>query len=95
MLSQHLLKIACQPERHARSWNLPVRTQHQEVREILRDSPSLAARPDSLVSDAYNAAETERALGTAPAACPWPADEARAFVPPEPPPRRPQPRFAR
>lgn len=93
VLLAHLLKIAFQPERHSRSWLLTVLEQQRELRNFLRDSPSLASRREVFLAEVYPGAVREAASETGlprtafPRVPPWTVDAALAFEPPEPPER--------
>lgn len=82
VLLTHLLKWDAQPDRRGRSWILTVLEQREEVAEVLHDNPSLRARLDEILADAYRkallAAQRETSLpGSAfPAACPWTFEQA-------------------
>lgn len=52
-LLQHLLKWQYQPELRSRSWRATIRTQRQEIDDLLADSPSLRARLPDFVAAAY------------------------------------------
>jgi hypothetical protein len=43
-LLQHLLKWHYQPEHRSRSWRSMIRTQRQEIENLLADNPSLKAK---------------------------------------------------
>ncbi|MBL8671759.1 MAG: DUF29 domain-containing protein [Alphaproteobacteria bacterium] len=77
----HMLKVRHQPERDGSSWRGSIAVQRAEIRKLPVQNPSLRrCLPDDL-GDAYAdardaaAAETGLAIGTFPAACPWPIDE--------------------
>ncbi len=55
-LLQHLLKWHYQPELRSRSWRATIRTQRQEIEELLADNPSLRARLGEFVTAAYGRA---------------------------------------
>ena len=55
-LLQHLLKWHYQPELRSRSWRATIRTQRQEIEELLADNPSLRARLGEFVAVAYGRA---------------------------------------
>lgn len=82
LLLAHLLKWQSQPERRGRSWRLTIAEQRVQLADILDDSPSLRARLDEIVADAYGkallSAQREPNLPEAafPAACPWTFDQA-------------------
>ena len=82
MLLAHLLKWRFQPERRGRSWQATIREQRSEVADVLADNPSLGARLDELLPNAYGKAvqiairETDLAEETFPAICPWTFEQA-------------------
>jgi hypothetical protein len=53
---QHLLKWHYQKELRSRSWRATIRTQRQEIEELLADNPSLRARLGEFVAVAYGRA---------------------------------------
>jgi Domain of unknown function DUF29 len=55
-LLQHLLKWHYQPELRSRSWRSTIRTQRQEIEDLLADNPSLRARLPELYSAVYHRA---------------------------------------
>jgi hypothetical protein len=73
----HLLKWDHQVERRSRSWVASIRSQRQEVADILSRSPSLRPRQDEAVEVAYRRARIEAAgkmnvpERTLPEACPF------------------------
>jgi hypothetical protein len=95
VLLTHMLKWDHQPERRGRSWANTIRAQRLMVAKVLRKNPSLKARIDEALGEAYEEArldastETDLDLGVFPEACPydWAAITERPFVF-EPPPRR-------
>ena len=58
-LLQHLLKWQYQPELRSRSWRSTIRTQRNEIGDLLGDNPSLVARLPELFIAAYQRARTE------------------------------------
>ncbi len=90
----HLLKIRFQPDRQTRSWADTIIEQQSEVKRILADIPRIAQHIPELLAQAYDdavrraAPQTSLPRATFPATCPWTLDEALAFNPPEPRPRR-------
>jgi hypothetical protein len=52
-LLQHLLKWHYQPELRSRSWRATIRTQRQEIEDLLSDNPSLRARLPAFLATAY------------------------------------------
>jgi Domain of unknown function DUF29 len=95
VLLTHMLKWDHQPERRGRSWEATIRVQRLHAAKVLRKNPSLKARLDEALADAWEAArieasgETDLPLSVFPEACPydWTAITERPFVF-EPPPRR-------
>jgi hypothetical protein len=75
VLLQHLLKWQLQPEYQSRSWRATLRTQREEIDDLLEDSPSLRSYPATVLDRAYIAAriraEDETGLVRLPDACPW------------------------
>jgi hypothetical protein len=95
VLLTHMLKWDHQPERRGRSWEATIRVQRLHAAKVLRKNPSLKARLDEALADAWEAArieasgESDLPLSVFPEACPydWTAITERPFVF-EPPPRR-------
>ena len=87
MLLAHLLKWRFQPERRGRSWQATIREQRSEVADVLADIPSLGARLDELLPNAYGKAvqiairETDLPEETFPAICPWSFEQAMGCEP--------------
>jgi hypothetical protein len=52
-LLQHLLKWHYQPELRSRSWRSTIRTQRQEIEDLLADNSSLRARLPELYAAVY------------------------------------------
>jgi hypothetical protein len=77
VLLVHLLKWRYQPRRRAASWSDTIAEQRLQIDSILADSPSLQPFFAEILTDAYGRArskaarETEMALETFPAACPY------------------------
>lgn len=77
VLLLHLLKWRFQPGRRSASWEATITVQRDDLADHLRDNPSLKAKLDEAVSDAYRkaailaAGETGLPKATFPAACPW------------------------
>ncbi len=77
VLLLHLLKWQCQPERRGASWEATITVQRDDLADHLRDNPSLKAKLDEAVTDAYRkaailaAGETSLPKSTFPALCPW------------------------
>jgi hypothetical protein len=58
-LLQHLLKWHYQPELRSRSWRATIRTQRQEIEDLLAENPSLRPRLSELAAAAYRRARTD------------------------------------
>lgn len=58
-LLQHLLKWQYQPEHRSRSWRSTIRTQRQEIEDLLSDNPSLRSKLPELFLGAYPRARTD------------------------------------
>jgi hypothetical protein len=58
-LLQHLLKWHYQPELRSRSWRATIRTQRQEIADLLADNPSLRPRLPEFLAATYPRARTE------------------------------------
>jgi hypothetical protein len=77
ILIGHLLKWACQPERHGASWASTIRTQRAALARRLRLTPSLRqtlADPEWFAdawSDGRDLAIRETGLDNLPEDCPW------------------------
>jgi hypothetical protein len=56
---QHLLKWHYQPDLRRRSWRSTIRTQRQEIEDLLADNPSLRARLPEFVAAAYPRARAD------------------------------------
>ena len=73
----HMLKWDHQPARQSRSWTLTIREQRIRISRQLRRNPSLAARREEVLSDAYGDArygagiETDLPLKNFPETCPY------------------------
>ncbi len=78
VLLQHLLKWQHQPERRGKSWAATVKVQRRDLARHLKDNPSLKAKLDEAIEDAYGdavllaAGEADLAESTFAVACPWP-----------------------
>jgi hypothetical protein len=76
-LLMHLLKWKYQPQKRSGSWESSIRTNRDEIAQILIDSPSLKNYPVQVLDQAYplarkNAAsETGLALTFFPETCPF------------------------
>lgn len=77
----HILKIRYQPGCHTRSWDLSIAESRMRVKKLLGENPSLAARIEEMISDAYETAryeaarETNIALDVFPEECPYSTDD--------------------
>lgn len=77
LLLMHLLKWQHQPERRGASWEGTVIVQRHALVRHLKDNPSLKAKLDEAIEDAYSDAvpmamgETNLPKSTFPAMCPW------------------------
>ena len=81
-LLQHLLKWHYQPEQRSRSWRATIRTQRQEIEELLADNPSLRPRLAEFFAAAYPRARAdaldETGLLSLPEASPFTIEQALA-----------------
>jgi hypothetical protein len=81
ILLAHLLKWRFQPERRGNSWRLTIKIQRLDVASLLQQSPSLRARLNEYLSDAYRrailmaAAETGLNEDTFPEVCPFSTEQ--------------------
>jgi len=81
LLMVHLLKWRYQPKYRGLSWRLSITNARDEIRDLLRDSPSLNAGIGPLVTDRYAAARKRASLETGlapesfPAACPFAVEQ--------------------
>ncbi|TFF27114.1 DUF29 domain-containing protein [Jiella endophytica] len=72
-----------QPDRRSRSWRSTINRERGTLQIDEAKNPSLAARPQGLVDEAYRAArvdaadETELPLSTFPETCPYTVDQLR------------------
>ena len=57
-LLRHLLKWHYQPEHRSRSWRSDIRTQRQEIEDLLAENPSLRGKLPELFLAAYTRART-------------------------------------
>ncbi len=77
VLLAHLLKCRYQPEKANRGWVLTIREQRRKLEKLFQENPSLRAKLDDLIADAYEdaryaaARETDLALEVFPEACPF------------------------
>ncbi|WP_295441346.1 DUF29 domain-containing protein [uncultured Thiodictyon sp.] len=82
VLLLHLLKWQFQPQRRGRSWELTIREQRRKLRRHVDQNPSLTARLDQAMEDAYGdatlaaARETDLAEETFPPVCPYTVEHA-------------------
>jgi hypothetical protein len=58
-LLRHLLKWHYQPEHRSRSWRSTIRTQRQEIEDLLADNPSLRGKLPELFLAAYPRARAD------------------------------------
>jgi hypothetical protein len=58
-LLQHMLKWQYQPEHRSRSWRSTIRTQRQEIEDLLAENPSLRGKLPELFLTAYRRARTD------------------------------------
>lgn len=87
VLLMHMLKWDHQPQRRGRSWANSIATQRYAIARVLRKNPSLKARLDEAIADAWGDArraassETDLPLSAFPEALPydWAAIMDRAF----------------
>jgi hypothetical protein len=76
-LVTHLLKWRYQPARRGRGWQLTIRTQRQDIVDLLNQSPSLRCTVPAAMADRYAlarehaSAQTRLPLTTFPETCPW------------------------
>ena len=88
VLMLHMLKWDHQPERRSRSWVLSIKTQRNDLEDVLSDNPGLKPRMTQALERAYRNARTEAAQETGldedafPAACPYSFEDitSRAFA---------------
>jgi hypothetical protein len=73
----HMLKAKYQPEKHTKSWDYTMTVQRRHIQKFLKASPSLKAKLDETLIDAYDDArldasnETMIDLDTFPESCEW------------------------
>jgi hypothetical protein len=83
LIIHHLLKWQFQPEKRTRSWIATVSRERRHLRRLENESPSLAARYQELIGEAFRIAvadvvdETDLPRATFPARCPFTPDELR------------------
>jgi hypothetical protein len=81
LLMAHLLKWRFQPELRGNSWRHTIDVQRFDVKELLEENPSLAAKLDERMAKAYvkslllAARETGLSKPTFPPACPFSAEQ--------------------
>ncbi|CAO3429765.1 DUF29 domain-containing protein [Azospirillum doebereinerae] len=81
VLLLHLLKWQFQPGRRGAGWEATITVQRDDLSDHLRDNPSLKAKLDEAIADAYRKAvilavgETGQLKSSFPAACPWPFEQ--------------------
>jgi hypothetical protein len=77
LLMVHLLKWHYQPAYRSISWKLSVTNARDEIRDLLKESPSLNTKMEQLMADRYAAARKRASLETGlapesfPDACPF------------------------
>jgi len=74
----HLLKWQFQSDQRSNSWRSSVVGARDRIAKLIKDSPSLATYPASVLAEAYppgrRKAEAETGLSDLPASCPWPIE---------------------
>ena len=81
VLLAHLLKWQCQPVRRSTSWELTIKNQRIDLKDVISDNPSLKPQLDILLVKAYEKArivaaqETSISLNIFPAQLPWILDQ--------------------
>jgi hypothetical protein len=81
VLLQHLLKWRYQPERRKPGWRATILEQRRQLRRMLRDNPSLAPYPSSILAEEHEVARLNAADETGlpeeafPETCPFTIDE--------------------
>lgn len=81
VLLLHLLKWQFQPALRGASWEATITVQRDDLEDHLRDNPSLRAKLDQAITDAYRKAaimavgETGLAKSSFPPVCPWSFDQ--------------------
>jgi hypothetical protein len=75
LICQHLLKWQYQPEHRSRSWRSTIRTQRDDLDDVLQGSPSLRPYAAAALAKAFSRgrekAEDETGVLRLPAECPW------------------------
>lgn len=64
VLIQHLLKCEYQPDRRTASWDATIKEQRRRVARLLDNNPSLKAKLDECIRDAYSTAVTFASVET-------------------------------
>ncbi len=64
VLIQHLLKWQFQPQKRSKSWENTIAEQRDRIELLERESPSLAAKAQQIVAEAYGRARTHAARET-------------------------------
>jgi iron-sulfur cluster repair protein YtfE (RIC family) len=64
VLIQHLLKCEHQPDRRTASWDATIKEQRRRVARLLEQNPSLKAKLDECIRDAYGTAVTFASVET-------------------------------
>lgn len=64
ILLKHLLKIEYQPEKHSRSWDSSIYNSRIEIKEIIKESPSLKQLIPVSFEEAYKRAIVEASIET-------------------------------
>ncbi len=81
ILVMHLLKWHYQPRSEAKSWRNTIRTQREEIADLLAKNPSLRKEIPEILANAYHRArrraadETDLDQAAFPDQCPWTIDE--------------------
>jgi hypothetical protein len=81
VLLTHLLKWEFQPALRGKSWRATIKVQRRELARHLNDNPSLKAKLNEAIADAYGDAILNASRETGldeedfPAHCPWTNDE--------------------
>jgi len=81
ILLAHLLKWHYQPSFRGRSWQLTIKEQRRQLQRLLKDNPSLHARLEEFIADAYvdsvllAAKETGLEESAFPSQCPYAQDD--------------------
>ena len=81
VLLAHLLKWHYQPSFRGRSWQLTIKEQRRQLQRLLKDNPSMHARLEEFIADAYVdsvllvAKETGLEESAFPSQCPYAQDD--------------------